>query len=307
VRAAKLAVAVTCAGLLFATAAAATAPGSAQQVSALVGASVHIDALDATTSSELAAAPTDFSWAHYPKLGGSSTSSCLTATSCVYGDRKASKTVVLFGDSHALMWLPAIAPAVTAHKERLVVLWTNLCPVASVQFYDPPIHDPAHCDSWRAATVRIINKLAPSLVIIGERTDKVASGPYSFFTNEQWQAGLTTTIRKLQKGTTKIAVIESVVAFNSFVPECLAAYANDVQRCSENVPRTSGALLQQAQINTAKATGSLFVRAASWFCARKACSPVIGNFIVAIDTGHISFSYAKYLSVVMGSALKGDL
>jgi hypothetical protein len=34
---------------------------------------------------------------------------------------------------------------------------------------------------------------------------------------------------------------------------------------------------------------------------------VIGSFIVFIDTGHLSFSYAQYLSDVMGTALKRDL
>jgi hypothetical protein len=294
--------------MLFATvAAASTAPGTSKQVSNLVTASMHIDSLTATTSGELAAAPNDFSWAHYPSLGGSSSSTCLTATSCVYGDVKAKKTVVLFGDSHALMWLPAIAPAVTAHKEKLVVLWTNLCPASSVKFYDPKQDDPTHCDSWRATMIGIINKLAPSLVIIAERTAEVASGPYAFFNNAQWQVGLTKTIRELKKGTTKVAVIESAVAFRSIIPECLAANPNSVQKCSEVAPKPSGGLLQQAQINSAKATGSLLVRSAWWLCAGKACSPVIGNFIVVIDTGHISFSYAKYLSGVMGSALKRDL
>ncbi len=299
---------MTCVAMLFATvAAASTAPGSSKQVSTLVTASMHITSLTATTSAELPGAPNDFSWAHYPSLGGSASSHCLTATSCVYGDVKAKKTVVLFGDSHALMWLPAIVPAVTAHKEKLVVLWANLCPASSVEFYDPKQDDPAHCDAWRFTMIGIINKLAPSLVIIAERTDQVASGPDAFFNNAQWQVGLTKTIRELKKRTTKVAVIESAVSFGSIVPQCLAANPSSVQKCSEIAPKPSGGLLQQAQINAARATGSLLVRSSWWLCAKKACSPVIGNFIVVIDAGHISFSYAKYLSGVMGSALKRDL
>jgi hypothetical protein len=284
-----------------------TSPGTAPQIKALVASSVHIKTLTKTTAAELPAAPSDFSWAGYPKLGGSSSSQCFTATSCVYGDTSSENVVVLFGDSHALMWLPAIAPVAAAHKVRLVLLWTNLCPPASVEFYDPTNNDPASCDAWRAETIAIIQKLAPSLVVIGERATYIPSGPTTFFTSAQWQVGLTKTIREVKKGKTKVAVIESPESFGVAVPECLAANPTKVQACSMPAPKSTGPEHQAAEAAAAKATGSLFVKTLPWFCTTSLCSPVIGSFIVFIDTGHLSFSYAQYLSDVMGTALKRDL
>jgi hypothetical protein len=268
-----------------------------------VAASVHITTLSSAVAAELPAASTDFSWSDYPAVGTSTSSTCHTVTSCVYGDLSSSKVVVLFGDSHALMWLNALAPFAQSAKLKLVLLWQGLCTPGDLSVYAPGFADPPLCNAYRAQMITAIQKLAPALVVLAEKTTQVKSGPSSYFTDPQWEAGLVTTIDELQTPATKVAVLEDTPTFSSPVPECLAAHPTAVQSCAVRYSNPKIPGHESAELAAARKTGAGFVRTQGWFCTAM-CSPVIGSFIPYIDTNHVSFTYAGYLSGVMGAALK---
>ena len=277
--------------------------GTLAQVERQVAASVHITTLSPAVAAELPAAPTDFSWSNYPAVGTSTGSTCHTVTACVYGDLTSSKVVVLFGDSHALMWLNALAPWAASDKVKLVLLWQGLCPPGDLSVYAPGFADPPLCNAYRAQMIAAIQKLAPTLVVLAEKTTQVKSAASAYFTDAQWEAGLVTTITELQTPATKVAVLEDTPTFASSVPECLAAHPTAVQSCAVRyvAPKIPGH--ESAELAAARKTGATYVRTQGWFCTAL-CSPVIGPYIPYIDTNHVSFSYAGYLSGVMGAALK---
>src|ERR1019366_9929193 len=61
---------------------------------------------------------------------------CLTMTSCVYGSTTAKRMIVLFGDSHAWMWVSAVNPIAVKDQYKLVLLYQNDCSAANVTFWD---------------------------------------------------------------------------------------------------------------------------------------------------------------------------
>jgi len=72
------------------------------QIESDVAASSGIQVANPAVLSELATARLDFNWL---PMAGSQT--CNTATQCVAGDMRSKKVIVLLGDSHTNMWLPA--------------------------------------------------------------------------------------------------------------------------------------------------------------------------------------------------------
>jgi hypothetical protein len=90
---------------------------SGAQLSALVGASVRIERLPTAVLDALpqVADATAANWYALPRT-------CATTTTCVLGDVAGTRTIVVYGDSHARMWLPAILPAATADGFRVVVV-----------------------------------------------------------------------------------------------------------------------------------------------------------------------------------------
>ena len=271
---------------------AAGAPGSAAQVSALVAASAKITHLSPALQAKLATASNDFNWG----------SACATVGSCVEGDLTSTKVAVLFGDSHALMWMPAINPTAIAHHIKVELVWLGGCPSATVSIYYPVLGDPDRCNAWRATTIQVIKKLNPAVVLLGGRAFARSSST-TFFTSDEWATGLETTIKALKSSTTKVGVIEDTVGFPAKTVSCLATYLNAVQKCSAPWPTTKAHGTQAGELKAATVTGVTFIKTHQWFCT-KTCSMVIGGFFPFVDQDHVSTTYSTYLSVVMRSELK---
>lgn len=285
--------------------AAAPAPGTAAQVAKLVAAAHTIKVLPKATTPALADAANDAPELVYPatRLG------CASVTQCVYGDTSATQTAVLFGDSHADMWLAAVIPWATGHHLKLVVLTTDGCPVAAVDVWLSQAQGYyTACTADRSRDIAAIAGLKPVDVIVAERTAHLKSSPTAYFTNAQWQAGLTTSLSQLKAGGAKVVVIGDITVMDVSTPTCLASYPTKVQRCANASPnpRAVDQTHLTAQKAAARAEHVGFIDPVPWLCTRT-CSPVIGTMIAYRDAYHMTNTYAGYLSRVLGAALTSAL
>ena len=79
--------------------------------------------------------------------------------------------MVVYGDSHALMWLPAFNGVAKAAHWRLIVLGKSDCPAPLIAVYNPPgVGTPgapyAACTAWHRWAVTTIRRLHPDLLVI---------------------------------------------------------------------------------------------------------------------------------------------
>jgi hypothetical protein len=231
---------------------------------------------------------------------------CSTATQCVFGDLAARRTIVLFGDSHARMWLPALVPYAKSSHFKVVLLWLSGCPAATVSVWNLTTGVPfTTCDTWRTNTIALIDTMRPALVLVASHTTRVytSKGPTTVFTPAQWEKGDKATIRALEKGRTKVALIGDIIGLTLDVPTCLAAHPTEVQACSVANPNPAVPGFYKAEALAAKATHVPYLNPIPWLCT-KTCSTVIGHFLVYTNNNHITFVFAEYLSTVFGDAVK---
>jgi SGNH domain (fused to AT3 domains) len=278
-------------------------PGTSKQIARLVAASKSIKHLPSSTLPSIDSVENDVPGRYFniPKTG------CTTLTACVYGDVNSSKSIVLFGDSHAWMWLPAINPVAQTDGYKLVLIYRTDCPAASVLLWDlqSKSYD-TDCDAERAAALGEISKSAPNVVLLASLTSRRYSAPGVLVTASQWEKGLEKTIVDLNSGTTRIGVIGDIPDFNYGLPQCLAAYPTDIQACGVTIPDAiaSNRGLQGAELAAAAATGSLYINTLPWMCRKAWCSPVVGHFLPYLNQWHVDATFAEYLSGVFGKALE---
>lgn len=85
---------------------------------------------------------------------------------CAYGDLDATKTVVLFGDSHAANWYPPVRKAASEAGWRLIVRAKVSCvPVEAVQYRDRN-RTYSECEEWRKLVLSEIATTKPDLIIV---------------------------------------------------------------------------------------------------------------------------------------------
>jgi hypothetical protein len=303
---------------------ASSGPGSAAQVARVVASSLSITTLPSNLSPSLANASKDLATVGTPSLARcNTTGETLNPAKCVFGDTKGSKTMVLWGDSHAFMWFPAVNAVAKKNHWKLVTLLEYACPPADVSVWDPVTSSPyTSCNVFRRNMIAAINKLNPSLVIISEMFVSQAAdagGAFNTISPARWQAGLERTLRSLRsRRMHKVLIGNTVYTLNrsdAIPPQCLAANLTSIQKCTI---RDSATLQAQraAESRAAKAEKTGYINVLPWLCSSKtklaSCSAIVGDAtvgygIVYYSTGHLTQRYDLWLSTVLGTALKPSL
>ena len=238
----------------------------------------------------------------------SSNPGCITTTQCVFGAKSSKTTVVLFGDSHAAQWLPALAPIASANHFKLIVIWRASCHVADVNVQYETLgfgfNGFDYCNTWLGEQIATIGRLHPKLVLLGERTSQIGNADQTPFTYDAWHDGLVRTISRLKTPTTRVAIFEDIFWSNVIPGECLSINLQSVQSCATSYTNPTVTGQQVAEESVARDTKTTFIPTHQWFCTTKTCSPVVGDYITKIDQGHASVSYVQYLTTVIRAALK---
>jgi hypothetical protein len=229
---------------------------------------------------------------------------------CVWGDRAGSHTLVLLGDSHARMWLPAFDAIGKRLHWKVVLLAKSNCPPPYTDFYNWVTRSayPA-CDRWHSYTIGRINHTNPDLVVMSGSDEHPANGQNKPVTRADWAAALLKTLRMITSPkTTKVILgptpqLGKVPYPTMSAVECLAAHEEDVQACSSRRATMLPYLYGDTDRAVAKQAGVQYIDVFPWFCS-SVCTAVIGNMVVYGRANHVTATYATYLSGALQAALQ---
>ena len=144
--------------------------------------------------------------------------------SCLYGDTTSAKTIVLFGDSHALQWFPAIDSLANQQHDALVVMAKATCPPVDVPVYSPELgRSYTECDEWKTAELARMATLHPAVVILGFSREYGIANDHVIVDGPAWLSGLTEMITTIQKDTSGRVVLMGDDPYpQQNVPQCLS-------------------------------------------------------------------------------------
>ena len=214
-----------------------------------------------------------------------------TVKTCIYGDAHGTRSVVLFGDSHAAMWLPALDSIAARRGWKLYSVTKSACPVAKVA-RGLPGHSTTDCDTWRKNAQAFIARIHPDLVIAANVERQGSAGQPSY---SAWNAGMLASLTTLVGHADKVVLFGETPVFRSPLPACLSKHRRDTRRCDS--PR-SFALSSRRQTDekaTAAAAGAVYVRLSDITCPDSPCASVIGRYMVSYDDQHMSLAFVKHL------------
>jgi len=229
----------------------------------------------------------------------------VTVHPCDYGDPGGKRSVVLFGDSHAFMWFPAVAAVASAHHDRLVALAKATCPPLELEVFSPDLDEwYSACDQWRGAVLARIAALHPQVVVLGFSREYGVGNDHVLVYGRAWLHGLQAMVRLLRRDGAEVVVIGPVPYPPWVVPDCLAGHLGDASYCRMNdrAPWYNGAGVRAEEAAVAAAGGS-YIDVHPWFCAKGSCATLVGNMIVYRDDNHLSKTYATWLAPAMSAAL----
>jgi hypothetical protein len=224
---------------------------------------------------------------------------------CVFGDPQATRTVVLYGDSHAAQWFPALEILAGQRHWRLVTLTKSACTAADIAvWHDTLKRAYTECLAFHASALDRIRRLHPSLVVIGSSFNYRPAQPAKDVAG-QWRAAWDRTFGELEATGARVTAIADTPYMGGPVPECLAQPANDghAGRCTRSLRSALRGPEQRAVfLAYAGRPRTTVLNPITWFCT-DICPPVVGNLLVYRDSNHMTTTYSAALAPLLGSRL----
>ncbi|MFJ4274446.1 acyltransferase family protein [Streptomyces coelicoflavus] len=223
---------------------------------------------------------------------------------CAYGDRTSSRTVVLFGDSHAAQWFPALQRLADAHGWKLVSMTKASCKVADVTTVNGQKPYTA-CDTWRSHAMADIKALRPALVIASSSDAGNLARPDSDLLR-QWTTGFERTFRELGASGARVAALLDTPWPKGDPVDCAANNSLQLRACANRLPAaTRDASRGRALRAAAESTATTVIDPAPWVCAPRTglCPVVVADTAVYRDDSHLSEAYAEALTPVLALTL----
>ena len=217
---------------------------------------------------------------------------------CLYGDPQGDKTMVLVGDSHADQWFTPLEEQARAHGYKLYSWTKSACPIAEVDnvWSDQLKREYSECVSWRADLQERVRQLNPD-VIVSSQSDHVV---WDSMSDAQWGRATVNGLREMSGDKSRVVYLQDTPYVGDDPITCLQENLSDASQCVvptadafQNFPERHSAV--RSAVETA---GFQFVDTLPFFCT-DTCPSVVGNMTVRRDAGHITNTYAAWLSPML--------
>jgi hypothetical protein len=192
------------------------------------------------------------------------------------------------GDSHAMMWLPAIVA--TAHREHFKVL-----PIVKLGCSVAALSEDRFgraCSTWARWAVRKAAAEHPSVTLV--------TSFWSYLGNDTGEllASLSTIAKDVRPS--KLVAIGDPPGVVPQPVDCLLGSNVTLDRCTTN---WSSQRFMADQLVAAGAGPYRYIDTRGWFCSGSACPMVVGNTVVYTDENHLTAEYSAALARVFQEAL----
>ena len=217
-----------------------------------------------------------------------------TSNICHLGRSSSSRSVVVFGDSHAQMWMPAVLSMAQQDGWVVIPLAKSACTPEKWVLHEGF----TECRTWYRWAVRQAKALHPDVTLIagccggslGDTADAIKKAFVS----------LATTMKPNSK---KVVVLADDNGIRQQPVDCLLAPHATMRSCTSMW--TGGQSPLNADLAAlAEIHDFGFMDTSGWFCFDQECPTVVGHTIVYADTDHITREYALELAPPFRAAFR---
>ena len=228
---------------------------------------------------------------------------------CAYGDPQGTRTAVLYGDSHAAQWLPALDRYARDRGWRLEYHTKAACSPVLLPFWERTLkRDYDECFEWRDAVMRRIAKGDPDIVFVGSSRDYEiedgASGRPDTRDPARLAAGPGRRPGRRCARRPPRVVLLAETPFLTYDPlDCLADPT--VSGCDPPRSRVVDDAYAAVEAAAALAAGATVLSANDLLCPGATCPVVVDGTVVFRDQHHVTATYMARLAEPIANLLEG--
>lgn len=208
---------------------------------------------------------------------------------CEYGDLTSSKVMVLYGDSHAAQWFPALVEIANRSGYKLISLTKSACPSVDTVRLDQGGFKMSRCKAWRSNSITRIQQIKPDVLIMSS-FQYFSQPPSVKDRTKWWNDGQRKLLTEVKNSSPKLIYITDTPHPLRDIPACLANYS--ISKCNTS-----------SRSENLSISGFQVIDPNSWLCART-CPAVKDGVVTYRDASHISVDIAIALIPRLTQALR---
>lgn len=227
---------------------------------------------------------------------------------CTYGKKDSTSTVVLFGDSYAAQWFPAINSIAESEGWRLVTLFKAACAPVDVEYVYPRIgRRYTECEQWRTSAFKRIEEMHPALVVVGHSALYIGTPP--LVSPSAWLNGVGRMFTALNRSGARIAYLRGTPAPTIDMVGCLArgSWQSGWRRPSPCTFERAAGMNDEvagAERQIAESSHATYIDLTQYICPREICEPERDGTIIYQEGGHLTGEFVNGLTPVLSKILK---
>ncbi len=220
---------------------------------------------------------------------------------CVFGDEDAPR-IVLFGDSHAAQWFPAVQGYAEAAGYSVEVQTKNACPSVDVTVLRQGVPF-TECDEWREKALERIEESKPALVIMSNR-ERFNFEHQGRSVTDAWMDG---TRRTLDRVSAPVLVLTDTPNLGFVPATCLSANVDDQSVCAADRSRAINSEKKAMEEETVLRAGDSWASLNDYMCDDELCLPVLDDVLVYRDSNHLTSTFTGEMVGPMGQAIESAM
>lgn len=227
---------------------------------------------------------------------------------CLYGNPDGKKTLILFGDSHAMQYFPPLEKLALDNDWRLIMLTKAECTPGEVKIRSMvEEREYTQCETWRETSMKRIEEAGErAMVVMSGDTAYVPYGPRGEElsgkrASEAMEDAYVKTIERINRSGLEVTVIRDTPASSADVPSCVSEELENLDSCA--FPRVQSWNLD-FDVRAAERSGANLIDITGEICPGDVCRAVIGNALVYRDKTHLTATFARTLSPWIGEGLE---
>ncbi len=238
-----------------------------------------------------------------------------TDVACEYGDPRGEETMLLWGDSHAAAWAPALDAAGKVLGRSVTVMARHACAPSTALATGTVLRQIAEPEQLgcakrnRIVLDRIRSDAGIRTVVLAARSSQYRYGADAAADLATAKQGYRDVISTLLDAGKRVVVLGEVPQTGRTevdrvdVPTCLADNASTVDPCS--IPRATALATRILPdvVSSVERDGVRFVDTSEYFCDDTTCYAMIGGVAVYFDGSHLTDTYAETLGPYLAAAL----
>lgn len=220
-----------------------------------------------------------------------------TETACTFGDRSATRVILVTGDSEADMWIPTLDAWGRSEHWKVARLVDFGC----VPWAERPSIE--NCGKFDAMVAAWVRRHKPQIVFpVGLATSWQRS--WVNVSGAQMAREIEGMTAAWRPSGTRVLLPQSIPWFYNYdyPQDCLAAYPRAVRRCNDD-PRSMvvSAGMRDGMSIAAKAGVIEVVPTEQLFCTSTTCPVLVGSWIVYADQHHFARTWGAHIERAFGA------